>query len=141
MLNLKWGDGRTERWQMAKWQMADSGRWQMADGRWQMADGRWQMADGYVRSICQYSSSAIASRPKMEMLTRILPRSGSISVTVPLWFWNGPSETLTVSPTLNSIFGLAFSSAPRTWASTASTSEGRIGMGRSLLPAKPMTPV
>src|SRR5207237_667328 len=40
--------------------------------------------------------------------TRNLPRSGSISSTIPFWFWNGPSATLTVSPTSNKTFGFAF---------------------------------
>ena len=50
------------------------------------------------------------ARPKMLTETRSLPRSGSISSTTPLWFWNGPSATLTISPTSKLTLGLTFSS-------------------------------
>src|SRR5213595_2117348 len=72
--------------------------------------------------------------------TRNLPRSGSISSTIPFWFWNGPSATLTVSPTSNETFGFTFSSRSFICASIDSTSDGRIGMGLSLVPANPITP-
>src|ERR1043166_4518948 len=61
--------------------------------------------------------------------TRSLPRSGSISSTTPFWFWNGPSATLTVSPTSNETFGFTFSSRSFICASMLSTSGWRIGMG------------
>jgi hypothetical protein len=42
-----------------------------------------------ARSTCQYSSSTGVLRPKMVTETRSLPRSGSISSTMPFWLWNG----------------------------------------------------
>ena len=79
-------------------------------------------------------------RPKMLTETRSLPRSGSISSTTPLWFWNGPSATLTVSPIVEADLRFYLVFAAPHLRKQASTSDGRIGIGRSLVPANPITP-
>ena len=72
--------------------------------------------------------------------TRSLPRSGSISSTTP---------ALVLERTIGHLYGLADAEADLgfyrvlTFADLreqASTSGGRIGIGRSLVPAKPITP-
>src|SRR5881409_4421131 len=59
---------------------------------------------------------------------------------MPVWFWNGPSATFTDSPTSKLTFGFTFSSRSFICASMLSTSDCRMGMGLSLVPAKPITP-
>src|SRR5207302_7069529 len=83
----------------------------------------------HPRSTCQYSSSTGVARPKIVTETRSLPRSGSISSTMPVWFWNGPSATFTDSPTSKLTFGFTFSSRSFICASIDSTSDCRIGIG------------
>src|SRR5205085_4684365 len=77
----------------------------------------------HPRSTCQYSCSTGVARPKIVTDTRNLPRSSSISSTMPFWFWNGPSATLTVSPTSKLTFGFTFSSRSFICASMLSTSD------------------
>src|SRR3954467_3637070 len=67
-----------------------------------------------VFSTCMKSSSTGVARPKMDTSTLTRPLSGFTSSTVPLKFENGPSTTLTLSPSSNSTFGLGLSAPSAT---------------------------
>src|SRR6266849_5876119 len=92
----------------------------------------------YNFSTCPISSSTRVGRPKMETATLSRERPSSTSSTTPLKEANGPSDTLTCSPTSKEIEGLGRSMPSCTWCMMRAASASEIGLGLLSAPRNPV---